>query len=131
MKRQNISSNTKWEPLIGYSRAVRIGQTIYVSGTTATNHKGEVVGKGDPYRQTVKIIENIETALQKAGAELSDVVRTRVYVTDMSHWEEVGEVHGEFFGNILPATSMIEVSRLIDQDMLVEIEAVAVVKNES
>ncbi|NGP76978.1 RidA family protein [Balneolaceae bacterium YR4-1] len=128
MKRQNISSNTKWEPVVGYARAVRIGQTIYVSGTTATDDKGEVVGIGDPYRQTVKIIENIERALKKADAELSDVVRTRIYVTDMSDWKEVGSAHGKYFGSILPATSMVEVSRLIDADMLVEIEAVAVIK---
>lgn len=127
MKRTNISSNTEWEPVVGYSRAVRIGQTIYVSGTTATDEKGQIVGKGDPHRQTVKIIENIEKALRKAGAELSDVVRTRIYITDISHWQEVGKAHGFYFGSILPATSMVEVSGLIDEDMLVEIEAVAIV----
>jgi len=130
MKRINISSETKWEPVIGYSRAVKIGNTIYVSGTTATDERGEVVGKGDPHRQTVKVIENIEKALHKAGAGLSDVVRTRIYVTDMSHWQEVGKAHGKYFGSILPATSMVEVSRLIDTDMLVEIEAIAILNEE-
>lgn len=131
MKRTNISSGTKWEPLVGYSRAVRMGQTIYVSGTTATDEKGEIVCKGNPHGQTVKVIENIEKALQKAGAELTDVVRTRIYVTDMSYWKEVGKAHGTYFGSILPATSMVEVSGLIDEDMLVEIEALAIVSMSS
>ncbi len=131
MKRTNISSGTKWEPLVGYSRAVRMGQTIYVSGTTATDENGEVVCKGNPHGQTVKVIENIEKALQKAGAELTDVVRTRIYVTDMSYWKEVGKAHGTYFGSILPATSMVEVSGLIDEDMLVEIEALAIVSMSS
>ena len=129
MDRQRVSSDTEWEPKVGYSRAIRAGSHVSVSGTTATDENGEIVGEDDPHEQTIQSLHNVESALSEIGAEMTDVVRTRLYVTNIENWERIGEDHGSVFGEIRPATSMVEVSQLISPEILVEIEADAIIGN--
>lgn len=127
MPRSNISGNAPWEPIVGYSRAVRVGAIVHVAGTTALDERGELVGRGSPFEQTMQALRNVEKALHRAGATMRDVVRTRMYVTDITRWEEVGRAHGEYFRDVRPAATMVEVARLIDPGMLVEVEVEAIV----
>ena len=127
MKKKKISSGTKWESIVGYSRAIKVGSTIYVSGTTATDKSGNIVGKGDPYAQTIQIMKNIDEALKNLGSSLNDVVRTRIFVNNIENWEQIGRANLEFFKDVRPATTMVEISRFIDPEILVEIEADAVI----